>query len=225
MTVKSLISILLVFMILAILCACGEKASLATTVPTQSATASSGPVHHHSYRDADCETPKTCTDCGYTRGSALGHDYAEGVCSRCGNTDATYLPLLETEWSAVAVSENGKQLEIVVLRFDSNSCSISSVLYDRLSDIPMDQWDANMRNEENWYDYGGEVYYRKQKTTMQTLSYSTNGNQITCELLGNDAVLGTLILERTAGHTLNVTYFEGAFNVQFLAVGDVFNGD
>ena len=39
----------------------------------------------HTYMDATCTTPKMCTGCWATQGSALGHD-GVGVCTRCGIT-------------------------------------------------------------------------------------------------------------------------------------------
>ena len=50
----------------------------------------------HDFADADCDTPKTCTVCGKTEGSALGHEWTtpdvdlcevQSTCSRCGATD------------------------------------------------------------------------------------------------------------------------------------------
>ncbi|MBR6252866.1 MAG: S-layer homology domain-containing protein [Clostridia bacterium] len=40
----------------------------------------------HTYKAATCTTPKTCTKCGATLGSALGHNYSGGKCTRCGKT-------------------------------------------------------------------------------------------------------------------------------------------
>ena len=37
----------------------------------------------HIWKDANCTTPKTCTKCGTTNGSSLGHTTNTGVCSRC----------------------------------------------------------------------------------------------------------------------------------------------
>ena len=48
-------------------------------------------VHVHSYKDATCTTPKTCTSCGETSGSALGHNYSNGSCTRCGTNDPNYV--------------------------------------------------------------------------------------------------------------------------------------
>ncbi len=47
----------------------------------------------HVFADADCLTPKTCTECGETEGEALGHDWVEAdcvtpkTCSRCKATE------------------------------------------------------------------------------------------------------------------------------------------
>lgn len=50
----------------------------------------------HSWDAADCDTPKTCTECGATEGAALGHSYTVAdkdathhwkKCSVCGTTD------------------------------------------------------------------------------------------------------------------------------------------
>ena len=45
------------------------------------------PALGHSWTDADCTTPKTCSVCFATEGEALGHDYVDGYCSRCGAQD------------------------------------------------------------------------------------------------------------------------------------------
>ncbi len=43
------------------------------------------PVHH--WLDATCTQPETCAGCGETRGSAIGHDYENYICTRCGDVD------------------------------------------------------------------------------------------------------------------------------------------
>lgn len=40
-------------------------------------------IKSHSFKSATCTTPKTCSDCGKTEGSALGHS-GSIICSRCG---------------------------------------------------------------------------------------------------------------------------------------------
>lgn len=41
------------------------------------------PVHTHSFGQATCTTPATCS-CGATQGNALGHTTTNGTCTRCG---------------------------------------------------------------------------------------------------------------------------------------------
>ena len=41
----------------------------------------------HSWVDATCTSPKKCSVCGATSGSALGHNYVNKKCTRCGKTD------------------------------------------------------------------------------------------------------------------------------------------
>lgn len=38
----------------------------------------------HKYAAATCTAPKKCSICGKTEGSALGHNFNNGVCSNCG---------------------------------------------------------------------------------------------------------------------------------------------
>ena len=53
-------------------CSCGEK-------ETETIIAS------HSWKDATCTKAKSCSKCGLTKGSALGHTTQFGTCGRCGN--------------------------------------------------------------------------------------------------------------------------------------------
>ena len=38
----------------------------------------------HDWKSATCTTPKTCSGCGETSGSATGHNYYSGTCTSCG---------------------------------------------------------------------------------------------------------------------------------------------
>ena len=48
---------------------------------------------HETWNDANCETPKTCADCGETEGAALGHTWMAATCETpktcetCGKTE------------------------------------------------------------------------------------------------------------------------------------------
>ncbi|MBS7398652.1 MAG: hypothetical protein KIG32_09625, partial [Ruminiclostridium sp.] len=49
--------------------------------------------HEHTFADATCTEPKTCTECGETEGEAKGHTFAEATCTEakkctvCGATE------------------------------------------------------------------------------------------------------------------------------------------
>ena len=67
-----------------------------------------GELTDHTWADATCESPKTCSVCKATEGEALGHDYVEATteapktCKNCGATDGEPLPKpaepAETNW-------------------------------------------------------------------------------------------------------------------------------
>lgn len=40
--------------------------------------------HTHTFKEATCEEPKTCTECGATEGKPLGHTTDVGECKNCG---------------------------------------------------------------------------------------------------------------------------------------------
>lgn len=78
-----------------------ENNSSADSSSTQSEDASSEtvPSHTHKFSKATCTKAKTCS-CGETEGKALGHNYKEGVCTRCKAKDPNYV-------SYTAVSQKG----------------------------------------------------------------------------------------------------------------------
>ena len=73
---KKAISLLLALSIVFTLCACGHK---------------------HTWLEATCTKPKTCSECGETEGEALGHTWEEATCTKpktcsvCGETEGKAL--------------------------------------------------------------------------------------------------------------------------------------
>lgn len=57
----------------------------------------SGCCLQHSWQDADCKNPKTCTKCSKTEGESLGHEWTEAdcetpkTCAKCGETEGDAL--------------------------------------------------------------------------------------------------------------------------------------
>ena len=94
----SLLSLLLVLCTIVTGCALDTPGSsvLQETVSTSNLPISTTTVdtqHIHSFAPADCTTPKTCSSCGETDGTANGHNWIEAdcttpkTCSACGETD------------------------------------------------------------------------------------------------------------------------------------------
>ena len=65
--------------------------------------ATEGSALGHSWKEATCETPKTCTACGRTEGEALGHSWKEATCETpktCTVCGKTEGPALGHSWKA-----------------------------------------------------------------------------------------------------------------------------
>ncbi len=69
----------------------------------------------HNWLEANCTTPKTCSVCHTTEGSALDHSYGEDhLCTRCGKADPDYyFPMTITEILAAADNTNVEVTGIV----------------------------------------------------------------------------------------------------------------
>ncbi len=69
------------------------SAPTCTSPKTCSCGVTEGNALGHTWADADCDTPKTCSVCGATEGEALGHTWADAdcdtpkTCSVCGATE------------------------------------------------------------------------------------------------------------------------------------------
>lgn len=123
---KKIIALLLPLCMLFCLAACGIINTTNTDVSTESHTQSSEtkgseettntlpekqnptetaePSHTHSFSDATCTKAPTCS-CGAENGSALGHSFTQGKCSRCGVSDPNYNPVSISKQNALKKAE------------------------------------------------------------------------------------------------------------------------
>ena len=62
-----------------------------TDVSSTEIATTSEPAHTHTFADATCTKPKTCS-CGVTEGTPLAHNYKDGKCTACGASDPNYKP-------------------------------------------------------------------------------------------------------------------------------------
>ena len=167
------------------------------TTNTTNAPVRTTAAHTHHFTDADCTTPQTCS-CGATAGSALGHSYQNGVCTRCGAKDPNNNKPLTS-----VLEKRGKWVLNCVSR--ENFYRISGTLCNPEEDglkmfigDEMDNPDSEML--ENYELYGG-VYYSFENGKSIEVPFTTvteNGKIITCSNENGER----MVLERTDENTL-----------------------
>lgn len=104
---KRVIGMILTLSMIATLTACGGAVSTTSEAPVNTDTTAEATEEKtesvaedpckdgHTWVDATCTEPKTCSVCGTTEGEALGHEWEENTpnyqqaktCTRCGETD------------------------------------------------------------------------------------------------------------------------------------------
>ena len=60
----------------------------------------------HTWNDATCQAPKTCSVCGKTEGEVAEHTFAEGVCTVCGAAEST--PATPIVWNMSNTDDAGQ---------------------------------------------------------------------------------------------------------------------
>lgn len=102
----------------------------------------------HVWAEATCTQPKTCTVCGKTEGAALGHQYVENICTRCGQAERLfYFSELGSKRTKDTVIFFGKvenftggqvdSLKIGLQLFDENKKLVSTLSGVEVSDAAM----------------------------------------------------------------------------------------
>lgn len=103
---KRLISILLLVLCVAMFAGCQcehtwVEASCEVPKTCSECQETDGAPLGHSWLSATCETPKTCEVCGVKQGEAAGHDWVEATCTaprHCQVCELTEGAVLEHEW-------------------------------------------------------------------------------------------------------------------------------
>lgn len=93
--------------------------TLSDTHPTENQTAATTPSEttvpaptacSHSFRDATCQTPKTCSKCGETEGSTIDHAYSQATCltpQTCTVCGATHGSTSDHTWYGATCLQEG----------------------------------------------------------------------------------------------------------------------
>ena len=112
---KTILMLLTAFGLTALLAGCGcqhtwLEADCDTPKTCSKCAAVEGEALGHSWTEADCEHPRTCSVCTLTEGNALGHDWLDATCTAartCRTCSATEGDPLEHDWTGEATLYEG----------------------------------------------------------------------------------------------------------------------
>ncbi len=127
------------------------------------------PTHTHSYSGATCTTPAKCS-CGATSGSALGHSYSNGKCTRCSFTDINYVKtynanetwIVDGQWEITVhsakkhymcneYSDHNGMAECVIITYSYKNLGYSGTFQDLyISSMSFDAYDAEGEATETY---------------------------------------------------------------------------
>ena len=181
-----------------------------TSKPTSTSkpAESSKPAHTHAFANATCTEAKKCA-CGATEGKALGHDYIDDKCSRCGAVDATYKALLSGEWTLDAVS--GNRGYFFAFRFTGEEPFVSVGIGDNLKSLPpefqKDIVDHADEYADSIYKIGDESFYVGMGDG-RPFTFTVDKNTVVITEIDST---NTITMTRTAGDKYTVTAVSGDF--------------
>lgn len=149
----------------------------------------------HIYMDADCTTAKTCVNCGTTQGRAKGHDYIQGVCTRCKEDQPGYKALLGNTWQTMGRTFAEFELDVINLCFDENGPYLRAEFYGLLSELSPEKQEEKLKNPDQIIEYKKNKYYYKGFGETCPFTYEEEGNEVTIEVI-NGKNVGYIVMER-----------------------------
>lgn len=188
---KYLLMLCLTVLMALLLGACGESEA------NEAQSAKVPKNHEHTWTEATCNAPKTCSDCGETEGSALSHSWTEATCSApktcklCGKTEGTatehdYMPAtLEAPKTCKACgATEGAALEII-------------------------KADLSRAYEADWYSInsGFEKFVTLDRASLAVNAYDFYGNHLGTTYIVPNEDLGMWNLYTRERYTIIVTYY------------------
>lgn len=178
--------------------------------------ATEGAAAGHSWKAATCAAPKTCAKCGATEGSVVAHNYVNSVCSMCGDTQVVNIPFDGGKWCLDALS--GTQLNRMRITASEGTGNLS-----------VSFWGEQQVMAGAPFNFNGKNYYDQGFGKGAELTYTESGDTVVVTSSAYDGlVTGKLTLKRTAYNQYTITavtdtIISGSIT-SALAVGNVFVG-
>ncbi len=155
----------------------------------------------HSWREANCKTPKTCTKCGETEGDAIpdAHNYVDNTCQNCGIVQLTlynYEDYIECAASVSAGNSyyNSTYGKYVYTSLDCEFEASGNTHYEYKNvciEVKFFHYD---QSEYLNYLVGAEATPRSEKTCFVYLSLAGNGSKTTTVYTAGDRYCTSLDL-------------------------------
>ena len=176
------------------------------------------PLADHTWIDAICVAPKTCSVCNATEGDVADHNYQDGVCTGCGLEQD--FGTVVGKWFLEGITTDGSEYERIYLTLDQDGYAFFSAGY--FSHLTYEtQEELEFILENGYYEYGdgvwyfndiyefnGEYYYSAMYGTTAAGSYKVNGNLITMDLMAYYGAEGSMTLRRVSETVLQVVSIE-----------------
>ena len=149
------------------------------------------PAHSHSFSAATCTAPQKCS-CGATNGSALGHNYVNGVCSRCKAKDPNFVSYTSVtqkngRWTLQYVIGDVYYNAYVKIYGSASDYNVGVTFGDALSSFPPEEQEIM---KPDCIEFNGALYYCARGTGDGLASVAENGTTVTVtDLSGNKLVL------------------------------------
>lgn len=187
----------------------------------------------HIYMDADCVTAKTCVNCNTVQGRAKGHNYIQGVCTRCKGDQPGYKALESNTWETMGITfaeDAVNELDVIHLCFTEDGAYLRAYIYGLLSDLSEEEQEEYNKNPDELVVYKKKTYYyRGFFETCAITIREVEDNFVTLEFI-NGKNVGYIIMERKSADKYTVTEVTGiiyddivtsciAVGSNFLAVG------
>lgn len=195
---NKVIGLILTISMIATLTACGGAVPTATaeapanvdtateTTEEKAETVTEDPCKDgHTWVEATCTEPKTCSVCGATEGEALGHEWLENTpnyqqaktCSRCGETEGDPLEAEFDKKGISVVSDWDKAYSIITNCHDDKSKTTEgSITFTNLRVVPSDdELGLKAANGYEWIIFDQVEKYEDENAIKYGLEYLLTG--------------------------------------------------
>ena len=176
----------------------------------------------HTWVDATCAAPKTCSVCAVTEGEVADHNYQGGTCSVCSAKDPNFKALTSGKWlRTTIVNDQLMEQKLCFTNSDDMGPAWSVRYFENIGpEVDPDFMDY-LITEGKLVQIDGNYYQHMGMGDMGEVSFAENGSTITVTLLYWDS---SIVLERISGNQLKVTAVNGyaTMAIGSLKVGDIF---